>query len=245
MKRKYSKLLTTTFFSLLMLLHANSALALDVYVDPAMTAAVATASNAIKDVHEEQNKKLTAIETANILITAQLQKLHSLEDSVFKYLQNAQMFVHNLYDVKRIMELTAIDIPNQIGKCINAIPGNVEGTVVTAVVNKYATNAVLQMTDLIAFLETLVGTGGYVDGIGSDRKLQKVNLLNSYQRYFIVQKILTTLEGIHYNFRLVETQIRFYRWRDLWRHLDSESWAYYIGAQYIAQDIIATMNRII
>lgn len=244
MKRKYSKLLTT-FFSLLMLFQANGAMAIDIYVDPTTTAAVISGTNAIKEAHNQQNDKLSAIETANILITAQLNKLHSLEDSVFKYLQNAQMFVHNLYDVKRIMELTAIDIPTQIGRCISAIPGNLEGTVVTAVVNKYATNAVLQMTDLVAFLETLVGTGGYLPGVGSDKKLSKVNLLNSYQRYYIVQKILTTLQSIHYNFRLVETQIRFYKWKNLWMNLDHESWSYYIGAQYIAQDIIATMNRII
>lgn len=232
-----------SFFALM--LTSQQCLALDVYVDPTTTAAVIGAKTAIEDVHKEQNRKLTSIETMNLAISAQLQILHSLEDSIFSYLQNAQRFVWNLYDVKRCVELAAIDIPESISKAVNAIPGHLEGTLITALVSRNATDAVLEISNLIAFLNTLAGTGGYVSGYGSDAKFSKVNLLNSSQRYFVIQKVKSTLESINWRFKMLRTQILFYTWRDLFRHFDPQSWSYYINARYIAADVISKIDRLI
>ena len=235
----------TAFLSLALLLHAANSLAIDVYVDPTTTAAVISAKSAIEEVHKEQNKKLTAIETMNLAISAQLQVLHTLEDSIFSYLRNAQQFVWNLYDVKKCVELAAIDIPESISGAVNAIPGHLEGTLVTALVSRNATEAALEITNLISFLNTLAGTGGYVTGVGSDMKLEKVNLLNSSQRYFVIQKVKSTLNSINWRFKMLRTQILFYNWRTLFRQFDPQSWSYYIGAQYIARDVISRIDRII
>ena len=235
----------TTFISFALMLNAANSLAIDVYVDPTTTAAVISAKSAIEEVHKEQNKKLTAIETMNLAISAQLQALHSLEDSIFSYLQNAQRFVWNLYDVKRCVELAAVEIPSSISGAVNAIPGHLEGTLITALVSRNATDAALEITNLIAFLNTLAGTGGYVSGYGSEQKFEKVNLLNSSQRYFVIQKVKSTLESINWRFKMLRTQILFYKWTTLFRQFDPQSWSYYINARYIATDVISRIDQII
>lgn len=244
MRTRSSKWLTASI-SIAMLLIASKSLAIDIYVDPTTTAAIVAQTSAMQEVHDEQNDKLTKIEAMNLVITTQLQKLHSLEDSIFKYLSNAQQFVWNLYDVKKIMELSAVEIPRNISNCISAVPGHLEGVLITSVLNRNATNAVLEITSLVSFLETLCGTGGYVTGAGSNAKLNKVNLLDSSQRYFIIQKILGTLQSINWKFKCLRTQILFYKWKNLFMELDPESWAYYINSRYIAADIIDRMDRML
>lgn len=235
----------TAFLSFALLLLSNNALALDIYVDPVLTAAVVAQTKAMEKVHEDQNDKLTKIEAANIVITTQLHKLHNLEDSIYKYLSNAQAFVNNLYDIKKIIELSTIEIPHNISRCIDAVPGHLEGVAITAVLNKNVTNTALEITSLVSFLETLCATGGYVDGVGSDKKFEKVNLLNSSQRYFIINKILGTLESINWRFKMLRTQFLIYNWKNLFQELDPHSWEFYIGARYIAEDVILRIHHLI
>lgn len=244
MKTTSLKSLTLTLFSTTALLAVSlPASAVDIYIDPTMTATAIAATSEIKNEHKAQTEKLTAIETMNLAITVELQKLHAIEDSVFKYLSNAQSFVYNLYDVKKCVQLAAIDIPAAITDCANAIPGHLKGTAITALVSKNTIKALEEVTSLYGFLEILCKTGGYVDGYGSDKKLSKVNLLNSSQRYYVVQTIKDKLSSICWQFKILKTQITIYGWQTLFQKLDPTTWAYYVSGKYIAKDIINRMSH--
>ena len=244
MKTISLKLLTPAFFSLaIMAVLPVPANAIDVYVDPTMTATAIAATSALKNEHKSQTEKLTAIETMNLAISAELKKIHSIEDSVFKYLTNAQGFVDNLYDVKKCVELAAIDIPKSIADCVGAIPGHLQGTAISLLVSKNAIQAVEEITSLYGFLEILCKTGGYVEGYGSDKRVSKVNLLNSSQRYYVLQNIKSKLTSINWQFKLLRTQITIYGWRTLFQSWDPTTWSYYLSGKIVAQDIINRMSK--
>lgn len=241
MKTRSLKSLTTSVLAF-MAFFPMPTMAIDIYVDPTLTATVITATSNIKGEHEKQNEKLSTIQTMNLAIAEQLHRIHQIEDSVFSYLSNAQQFVNNLYDVKKCIQLAAINIPSATVDVMNAIPGHLKGTIIATAVGKNVRTALEEMTSLYGFLEILCKTGGYVDGYGSDQKLEKVNLLNSSQRYYVLSTIRNKLESIAWQMKVMKTQITIYGWQTLFMRLDPTTWAYYVSGRNIANDIIRRMG---
>ena len=62
---------------------------------------------------------------------------------------------------------------------------------------------------------------------GADGKNEKhkINLLDSSERYYIANEVVTRLETISTDLFILAWQVRTLSWNDLWFSLDPEGWA--------------------
>ena len=100
--------------------------------DPALTAAIVAQTETLKGLYKARDSTQKKIITAEIAVTAALERVHKVESKILEYLSNAQGVMNNLYQIKRAGELVAIEIPQKINMVKKAIPGNLKGTVITA-----------------------------------------------------------------------------------------------------------------
>lgn len=72
-------------------------------------------------------------------------------------------------------------------------------------------------------MKQLVTSGSYneTDSEGKKEK-HKVNLLNSAERYYIANEVVTRLEAINTDLFILAWRVRTLSWRDLWFSLDPE-----------------------
>src|SRR5574344_915345 len=66
----------------------------------------------------------------------------------------------------------------------------------------------------------------------------KVNLLNSAERYYVANEVVTKLESINTDLWLLAWHIRTMSWNDLWFGLDPEGWASFMSGKTIAEQLI-------
>lgn len=104
-------------------------------------------------------------------------------------------------------------------------------------------DATTQMITLFPFMKQLVTSGSY-DVTNADGKTEKhkVNLLNSAERYYIANEVVTRLETINTDLWLLAWQIRTLSWNDLWYGLDPEGWATVMSGKYIVEGLIWEWN---
>jgi hypothetical protein len=120
------------------------------------------------------------------------------------------------------------------------------------------TDAATQMAALYPFMKQLVTSGSYTatgaDGnkesstLGSlseeRRENHKVNLLNSAERYYVANEVVTRLETINTDLWLLAWQIRTLSWNDLWFSLDPDGWASVMSGKAIAETLVWEWNTI-
>ena len=70
----------------------------------------------------------------------------------------------------------------------------------------------------------------------------KVNLLNSAERYYVANEVVTKLENINTDLWLLAWQIRTMSWQDLWYGLDPEGWATVMSGKAIVESLIYEWN---
>lgn len=70
-----------------------------------------------------------------------------------------------------------------------------------------------------------------------------VNLLNSAERYYIANEVVTRLEAINTDLFILAWQVRTLSWNDLWFSLDPEGWATVMSGKNIIGGIVADWNR--
>ena len=66
--------------------------------------------------------------------------------------------------------------------------------------------------------------------------------LNSAERYYIANEVVTRLETINTDLWLLAWQIRTLSWNDLWFGLDPEGWATVMSGKYIVEGLIWEWN---
>ncbi len=93
------------------------------------------------------------------------------------------------------------------------------------------------------FIKQLVTSGSYTtsdyDASGKPiNQKNKVNLLNSAERYYVANEVVTKLESINTDLWLLAWQIRTMSWNDLWFGLDPEGWASFMSGKAIAEQLI-------
>lgn len=223
----------------LTLLVAGSVSAQAVYVDPTLTASVIAQTEALKDIGEKRNKLHDKIITAELGVTVALEQVHAVEKKALDYLSNAQGAMQNLYQIKRATQLVTVEIPKNIERVTKAVPGNFQGTVVSAIVSDRITDVATEMASLYPFMKQLVTSGSFEtsDGNGGT-KSKKVNLLNAAERYHIASTIVNHLEKINRDLLILSWEIKCLTWNDLWRGLDPEGWAYFISTRVTMDDLI-------
>lgn len=212
--------------------------------DPTLTAAVLAQTAELKSIHKKRKKTQEQIIAAEAAVTVALDRVHSVENKMLEYLSNAQGAMQNLYQIKRAGELVAKEIPQNCNLLRKSISGNLKGTAIAAIVSDELTDAATQMAALYPFMKQLVTSGSY-DVAGADGKDEKhkVNLLNSSERYYIANEVVTRLETINTDLFLLAWQVRTLSWNDLWFSLDPEGWANVMSGKNIIGGIVAEWKQ--
>ena len=212
--------------------------------DPTLTAAVLAQTAELKSIHKKRKKTQEQIIAAEAAVTVALDRVHSVENKMLEYLSNAQGAMQNLYQIKRAGELVAKEIPQNCNLLRKSIGGNHKGTAIAAIVSDELTDAATQMAALYPFMKQLVTSGSY-DVAGADGKDEKhkVNLLNSSERYYIANEVVTRLETINTDLFLLAWQVRTLSWNDLWFSLDPEGWANVMSGKNIIGGIVAEWKQ--
>lgn len=213
--------------------------------DPTLTAAVILQTEELKSIHRKRKSTQEKIIAAETAVTLALDRVHNVENRMLEYLSNAQGAMQNLYQIKRAAELVATEIPRNCDLLRKSVPGHLKGTAIAVLVSDELTDAATQMAALYPFMKQLVTSGSYVvtNADGKTEK-HKVNLLNSAERYYIANEVVTRLETINTDLWLLAWQVRTLSWNDLWFSLDPDGWASVMSGKAIAETLVWEWNTI-
>lgn len=213
--------------------------------DPTLTAAVILQTEELKSIHRKRKSTQEKIIAAETAVTLALDRVHNVENRMLEYLSNAQGAMQNLYQIKRAAELVATEIPRNCDLLRKSVPGHLKGTAIAVLVSDELTDAATQMAALYPFMKQLVTSGSY-DVTNADGKTEKhkVNLLNSAERYYIANEVVTRLETINTDLWLLAWQVRTLSWNDLWFSLDPDGWASVMSGKAIAEMLVWEWNTI-
>jgi hypothetical protein len=213
--------------------------------DPTLTAAVILQTEELKSIHKKRKSTQEKIIAAETAVTLALDRVHNVENKMLEYLSNAQGAMQNLYQIKRAAELVATEIPKNCDLLRKSVPGHLKGTAIAVLVSDELTDAASQMAALYPFMKQLVTSGSY-DITNADGKTEKhkVNLLNSAERYYIANEVVTRLETINTDLWLLAWQVRTLSWNDLWFSLDPDGWASIMSGKAIAETLVWEWNTI-
>lgn len=213
--------------------------------DPTLTATVILQTEELKSIHKKRKSTQEKIIAAETAVTLALDRVHSVEDKMLEYLSNAQGAMQNLYQIKRAAELVTTEIPKNTALLKNSVKGNLKGTAIALLVSDEITDAATQMAALYPFMQQLVTSGSY-NVTGSDGKTEKhkVNLLNSAERYYVANEVVTRLEAINTDLFILAWQVRTLSWNDLWFSLDPEGWAAVMSGKNIVNGLVTDWNNI-
>ena len=213
--------------------------------DPTLTAAVILQTEELKSIHKKRKSTQEKIIAAETAVTLALDRVHNVENKMLEYLSNAQGAMQNLYQIKRAAELVATEIPKNCDLLRKSVPGHLKGTAIAVLVSDELTDAASQMSALYPFMKQLVTSGSY-DITNADGKTEKhkVNLLNSAERYYIANEVVTRLETINTDLWLLAWQVRTLSWNDLWFSLDPDGWASIMSGKAIAETLVWEWNTI-
>lgn len=213
--------------------------------DPTLTAAVILQTEELKSIHKKRKSTQEKIIAAETAVTLALDRVHNVENRMLEYLSNAQGAMQNLYQIKRAAELVATEIPRNCDLLRKSVPGHLKGTAIAVLVSDELTDAATQMAALYPFMKQLVTSGSY-DVTNADGKTEKhkVNLLNSAERYYIANEVVTRLETINTDLWLLAWQVRTLSWNDLWFSLDPDGWASVMSGKAIAETLVWEWNTI-
>ena len=207
--------------------------------DPTLTGAVVAQTEILKDLFKKREKTQQKIIAAEAAVTLSMERMHQLEDKMLGYLQNAQGAMQNLYQLKRAGELVAVEIPKNMDMLRRSLPGHLKGTAIAVMVSDELMDATTQMASLYPFMKQLVTSGSYnVTNSDGNTEKHKVNLLNSAERYYVANEIVTRLEAINTDLWLLAWQIQTYSWGDLWFGLDPDGWATVMSGKAIVDGLI-------
>lgn len=211
--------------------------------DPTLAGAVGLQTAMLKDVFATRENTQQKIIAAEAAVTVAMDRMHQVENKMLDYLSNAQGAMQNLYQIKRATELVTSEIPQNMDLVRKSVPGHLKGTAIALLVSDELTDAATQMACLFPFMKQLVTSGTYnVDGFDSQgnptTEKHKVNLLNSAERYYVANEVVSKLETINTDLWLLAWQIRTLSWQDLWYGLDPEGWAAVMSGKAIVESLI-------
>ena len=213
--------------------------------DPTLTAAVILQTEELKSVHKKRKTTQEKIIAAETAVALALDRVHNVENKMLEYLSNAQGAMQNLYQIKRAAELVTTEIPKNTTLLKNSVKGNLIGTAIAALVSDEITDAATQMAALYPFMQQLVTSGSYnvINAEGNTEK-HKVNLLDSAERYYVANEVVTRLERINTDLFILAWQVRTLSWNDLWFSLDPEGWASVMAGKNIVNGLVTDWNKI-
>ena len=215
--------------------------------DPTLTGAVVAQTEILKKIFKDREETQNKIIAAEAAVSVAMDRMHAVENKMLDYLSNAQGAMQNLYQIKRAAQLVGVEIPQNMSLVSKSVPGHLKGTAIALLVSDELTDAATQMASLYPFMKQLVTNGSYnVDGYDDNgnpkTEKHKVNLLNSAERYYVANEVVTKLENINTDLWLLAWQIRTMSWQDLWYGLDPEGWAAVMSGKAIVESLIYEWN---
>ena len=215
--------------------------------DPTLTGAVVAQTEILKKIFKDREETQNKIIAAEAAVSVAMDRMHAVENKMLDYLSNAQGAMQNLYQIKRAAQLVGVEIPRNMSLVSKSVPGHLKGTAIALLVSDELTDAATQMASLYPFMKQLVTNGSYnVDGYDDNgnpkTEKHKVNLLNSAERYYVANEVVTKLENINTDLWLLPWQIRTMSWQDLWYGLDPEGWAAVMSGKAIVESLIYEWN---
>jgi len=223
MRTRIRYVLTTMLLTATLSSHAQQ-------TDPALAAAVGAQTVTLSTLFNARKKTQEKILAATGIEEVQLKQLHDIEKKVLDYMANVTGLMQNLYQVKRTAELVTVEIPRNISEVSKATKGHLKGTAIALAVSDEIRSVYTEIGSLSALCTSLVKTKT-VDG-------NKVNLLNAAERYWLCEKIVSSLEDINSALYILSWQIQYLSWEDLWRGLDPDTWANYMQGKWMAESCI-------
>lgn len=213
--------------------------------DPTLTATVILQTEELKSIHKKRKTTQEKIIAAETAVTLALDRVHNVENKMLEYLSNAQGAMQNLYQIKRAAELVTTEIPKNTTLLKNSVKGNLKGTAIALLVSDEISDAATEMAALYPFMQQLVTSESY-NVTGSDGKTEKhkVNLLNSAERYYVANEVVSRLEAINTDLFILAWQVRTLSWNDLWFSLDPEGWASVMSGKNIINGLVSDWNNI-
>ncbi len=213
--------------------------------DPTLTATVIIQTEELKSIHKKRKTTQEKIIAAETAVTLALDRVHNVENKMLEYLSNAQGAMQNLYQIKRAAELVTTEIPKNTTLLKNSVKGNLTGTAIATLVSDEISDVATQMAALYPFMQQLVTSGSYdVTNAEGKTEKHKVNLLNSAERYYIANEVVTRLERINTDLFILAWQVRTLSWNDLWFSLDPEGWASVMAGKNIVNGLVTDWNNI-
>lgn len=207
--------------------------------DPTLTATVILQTEELKSIHKKRKKTHEQIIAAEAAVTVALDRVHAVENKMLEYLSNAQGAMQNLYQIKRAGELVLTEIPKNTALLKNSVKGNLKETAIALLVSDEISDAAAQMAALYPFMQQLVTSGTHnVTGDDGKKEKHKVNLLNSAERYYIANEVVSRLEAINTDLFILAWQVRTLSWNDLWFSLDPEGWASVMSGKAIVNGLV-------
>ena len=207
--------------------------------DPTLTATVILQTEELKSIHKKRKKTQEQIIAAEAAVTVALDRVHAVENKMLEYLSNAQGAMQNLYQIKRAGELVLTEIPKNTALLKNSVKGNLKGTAIALLVSDEISDAAAQMAALYPFMQQLVTSGSYnVTGDDGKKEKHKVNLLNSAERYYIANEVVSRLEAINTDLFILAWQVRTLSWDSLWFSLDPEGWASVMSGKAVVEGLV-------
>ena len=215
--------------------------------DPTLTGAVVAQTEILKKIFKDREETQNKIIAAEAAVSVAMDRMHAVENKMLDYLSNAQGAMQNLYQIKRAAQLVGVEIPRNMSLVSKSVPCHLKGTAIALLVSDELTDAATQMASLYPFMKQLVTNGSYnVDGYDDNgnpkTEKHKVNLLNSAERYYVANEVVTKLENINTDLWLLAWQIRTMSWQDLWYGLDPEGWAAVMSGKAIVESLIYEWN---
>ena len=176
-------------------------------------------------------------------LTAAVGAQSAMLNNLFSKREKTQKKIIAADQIKRAAELVTTEIPQNMNLVKKSLPGHLKGTAIAILVSDELTDAATQMASLYPFMKQLVTSGSYnvsdYDEKGNPvNKKHKVNLLNSAERYYVANEVVTKLESINTDLWLLAWQIRTYSWNDLWYGLDPVGWASVMSGKAIVEGLI-------
>ncbi len=197
-------------------------------IDPALATAVAVSGTAEVNALKETKEAQESIAAYQAAISIQMEKIRSVEEDVYSYLQNASGAIKNAIEIKQAGVITS-EIYTLFGELTASAQENPQGVLMLTVVSKQITKVTEEMIGVYSYIASL--------SLSSDV------LLNSVERNQITWSVLYKLKQIKSTLYLLKFQIDNYTLADLPQVLFPMEHFYAVDGARIADQIIASFNR--
>lgn len=151
---------------------------------------------------KQRKEKQDEIITQELATNGFLSSMQSMQRKTLDYMQNANGLIKNLHQFKRIGILVT-EIPENMNALVKAVPENWKGALM-GVINDRFSESYAEMASLIPVVEKVCKGSSFGDDGGDG----SVNLLNSAERYQMLNSVVSRLDNINCEFKRLERYIR-------------------------------------